>query len=163
MVKISEWPIWICFLSQSQWPRGFFFISGIYFENLVLLSSSIFFSSESRCFSYAYFLKEDCILEQLSSQWYWCGTKMSRIALAPAHAQPPPLSWLLTRRCIVMLNPHWHVVTTPSPSPIAGSLLLFVRSVRFRQIYPLLWYHTEYVPCLKTLCALFIPPSPHGF
>ena len=139
-------------------PHDFFFISGIYFENLVLLSSSIFFSSDYTAFSYAYFFKEDCIFRAvLSSQWYWeDGTKISRIPLpSPDHAQPPPLSRLLTRWCICHTSPtlahHRHTESITSVRVHFWRCTIY----EFRQIYPSLWYYTEYVHCPKSpLCSV---------
>lgn len=147
-------------------PHDFFFISGIYFENLVLLSSSIFFSSDHTAFSYAYFFKEDCIFRAvLSSQWYWeDGTKISRIPLpSPAHAQPPPLSRLLTRWCICHTSPtlaHHRHTECITPSGLTFGVVQSMSSDKYIRHCGII---QSMFTALKVLCALFIPASPNCF
>lgn len=119
----------------------------------------------SRCFSYAYFFKEDCIFRAVKFTMI-----LSTEQRCPGSPSPlPPMHSLphyhdcSPDAAFVMLNPHWHVVTTPSPSPPLRFTFAVVRSMSSDKYIRCCGIIQSMFTALKTLCALFIPPSPHGF
>ena len=86
------------------------------------------------------------------------GSEILRILLVPTLAQLLPLSksGTIVLHLLQLINIHWHIMITQSPSFTLDFILGILHPVGFTMYDrdPPSQYHTECFPTLKILCAL---------